>query len=117
MKRETRGKDIVEHVEWLPTDKCVRMTPRKQFRGLWRADFEGSQFCEGPATACEFTRDGSTAWLSGQTEEYEDGELYRVKFIGRKTIDAGTYGHFGMYAHEVVVDRMISRKRLKRPKN
>lgn len=116
LKREMEGTTVVDHVEWMPTDKCVRMSSPKRFRGLWRADFEGSQFCEEPAPTCEFTRDGATAWLSGKTEDHEDGELYRVEFVGRKTIDAGTYGHFGMYAHEIIVDRMLSRKRLKRPK-
>lgn len=117
LKRQIVDGATVENVEWLPTDKCVRMTPRTRFKGLWRADFEGSQFCEEPATTCEFKRDGLTTWLSGQTEDYEDGELYRVEFIGRKTIDAGTYGHFGMFAHEIIVDRMLSRKRLKRTKD
>lgn len=117
LKRETKGKNVIEHVEWLPTDKCVRMTPRKRFRGLWRYEFEGSQFCEEPATTCEFARDGPTTWLSARTEDYDEGRLYRVEFIGRKTIDAGNYGHFGIFAHEVIVDRFLSTKQGKKLKD
>lgn len=112
VKREMISGNVVEHVEYVPTDKCVRMTPPKRFKGLWRFEFEGSQFCEEPATTCEFTRDGETAWLSERTGDYDQGRLYRVEFIGRKTVDAATYGHFGMYAHEVIVDRFLSTKQM-----
>ena len=38
----------------------------------------------------------------------ESGALYAVDFIGRRTLKRGGYGHFGVFDHEIVVDRIIS---------
>lgn len=38
----------------------------------------------------------------------EIGNRYLVSFVGRKTKYRGSYGHFGLYQSEIIVDRMIS---------
>lgn len=43
------------------------------------------------------------------------GGLYAVEFEGRLTAYRGTYGHFGMYDHEVIVDRLISIRQVEPP--
>lgn len=35
-------------------------------------------------------------------------ELFRVEFIGRRTVYPGTYGHLGGYDHYIIADRVIS---------
>jgi hypothetical protein len=95
-----------------PTETCVRMGPPRRWRGLWRNDFEGSQFCPAPATTCRFDSPGERIWLSERPDRRPDGKLYRVDFIGRKTMYRGAYGHMGASDHEIVMDRMISSREI-----
>ncbi len=124
--REVVEGNTVEHVEWLPTDQCVRMSKPRRFVGLWRNHFEGSQFCAVPATECSIDTIRQSAWLNwnrrmpwdrrGSEEFAPDRKLYRVEFIGRQTEFAAGYGHFGLFPHEVIVDRMISVREIKERK-
>jgi len=91
-----------------PTDQCFRMLPAQRWRGLWRNDFEGSQFCPEPATTCGFDTPGDRIWLSFRPERRMDRKLYRVEFVGRRTMYKGAYGHMGASDHEIIVDRMIA---------
>ena len=92
----------------LPPERCVRMTQPQRWSALWKDEFEGSQFCPKPATNCP--QDGRI-WLSG-LRAGSPGGLYAVEFIGRQTIDKGAYGHFGLSDHYILVDQLISMKRL-----
>ncbi len=92
------------------TEQCFKMLPSRRWRGLWRNDFEGSQFCPEPATKCDFNSPGERIWLSEKPDRRPDRKLYRVEFIGRKTLYKGAYGHMGASDHEIVMDRMISQR-------
>ena len=98
-----------------PTEECVKMSAPQRFRGLWRNDFEGSQFCPEPATTCKFDAPGDRIWLNEKPNAHADRKLYRVEFIGRKTLYKGPYGHMGVSDHEIIVDRMISKEVLWAP--
>lgn len=89
-----------------PTDICVKMSAQQRFRGLWRHLMEGSRFCPEPATTCTDDTPGEKIWLSGTPGRGGRGELYRVDFIGRKTLFKGAYGN-GFADHEIVMDRPI----------
>lgn len=89
-----------------PTEECVKMLPQQHWRGLWRNDFEGSRFCPEPAEQCTFKTPGERIWLS-RTPGRPDGGLYRVDFIGRRTMYKGPYGHFGLFDQELTIDRPI----------
>ncbi|MEA3050683.1 MAG: hypothetical protein QOG84_2519 [Sphingomonadales bacterium] len=89
-----------------PTDICVKMSPQRRFRGLWRHPMEGSRFCPEPATSCSGDSPGEKIWLSGTPGTDGRGELYRVDFIGRKTMFKGPYGD-GFSDSEIVMDRPI----------
>ena len=89
-----------------PTDICVKMSGQQRFRGLWRHPMEGSRFCPEPATSCTDDSPGEKIWLSGGPGRGGRGELYRVDFIGRKTLYKGSYGN-GFADHEIVMDRAI----------
>lgn len=90
-----------------PTEQCFKLQPAQRWRGLWRNALEGSEFCPAPAATCGDKRPGERIWLSERPERRPDGKLYMVDFIGRKTIHKGSFGHFGTYDHEIVMDRMI----------
>jgi hypothetical protein len=98
-----------------PTETCFRMLPARRWRGLWRNDFEGSQFCPAPARRCDLDSPGERIWLRTNPDRRPDRKLYRVEFIGRKTMYRGAYGHLGGSDHEIVVDRMISAQEVSRP--
>jgi hypothetical protein len=97
---------------------CGVHEPQQHWEGLWRADFEGSQFCPAPATECsdrpidERKRQTviSLQFASGWPAEMREapGGLYKVVFDGRRSLFRGHFGHMGMADREIVVDRLIS---------
>lgn len=107
-----RGISVIEDV---PTDQCVRMLPSERWRGLWRDDCEGSQFCLSPADACDFNTKGDRIWLTPGPLRGKRGAVYTVEFVGRKTMYRGSYGHMGMSDHEIIVDRVISARMVQAP--
>ena len=98
-----------------PTDECVYMTPPQRWRGLWRNDFEGSGFCPNARTECSYWEERPRIWLDAWPKYPPDQKLYRVEFIGRRTMFLGAYGHLGMSDHYMKVDRMISMKEVQWP--
>jgi hypothetical protein len=94
------------------------MTKPERIRGYWSDQFEGSQFCAAPTAAC-FNAERNSTWLEFADPKMErrepTGALYAVEFIGRRPLYSGTFGHFGMFQNDVIVDRMISMKRLGPP--
>jgi len=99
----------------LAVDECFGMSPPHKFRGIWRNDFEGSRFCPEPATECGYDAPGDNIWLSysrtlrgRQKPEEGHGGYYEVEFVGRMTAERGHHAHFGMFDHEVIVDRMVT---------
>lgn len=90
-----------------PTEECVKLEPQARWRGLWRNNFEGSRFCPEPATQCDFDTPGDRIWLTMKHDRAADGMLYRIEFVGRRTTYRGSYGHFGISDHEMIVDRMV----------
>jgi hypothetical protein len=102
-------------IESAPTDQCVKMQPAKEWRGLWRNDFEGSQFCTGPASTCEFDSAEGRVWLTPGPMRGELGAVYEIVFLGRRTAFKGAYGHMGLSDFEIIVDRPISVKMIQAP--
>ena len=49
-----KDKQFGEYLQSVPTDQCVKMSPSVRMQGLWRNEFEGSQFCPAPAKECSF---------------------------------------------------------------
>lgn len=103
----------LQALDSVPLHECFDSTPRRRWRGLWRDDFEGSRFCAAPASECSDGTGGEKVWLnvpqgSDAGRQPGIGGLYAVDFIGRRTIHPGLFGHFGMFSHEMTVERMIS---------
>lgn len=111
--------------ERLPVDKCIKFDAPQRMRGLWRNEFEGSEFCVEPAQKCSDIdankRSRPLVWLdfakpgpdSPRPRQY--GGLYTVDFIGRRTAYRGAYGQMGGFDEMVLVDRMISMKQIEAP--
>lgn len=102
-------------VESLPTDRCVKMLSAQRWRGLWRNDFEGSQFCPAPAKLCPSNAAADRIWLTAGPLRGSRGAVYAVEFVGRLTAYKGHYGHLGMSDHEIVVDEVSSIRLVKAP--
>ena len=109
----------VAAISFLPDEQCYKMDPPRRWRGLWRNDFEGSQFCPAPATECSHEISEDAIWLdftvSLPAPLKEPGGLYAVDFVGRAPSYRGIYGHLGVFSREVVVDRMITMKEIESP--
>jgi hypothetical protein len=99
----------------------LAMTPPQRMRGLWRDQFEGSAFYAGLEAPPE--AEGAKTWLDIDENKLPKAlrrkndwwpRWVEIEFIGRKTLRRGAYGHFGMFEHYVVVDKVIS-ARLLRP--
>lgn len=102
----------------IETDKCFKMSPQRQWRGIWARGFEFSRFCPAPAKSCDYEAPGPKIWLTPnatvsilpdpQPSSRNEIRLFSVKFLGRKTRDTGHFGHMGEAEHEIIVDHVIS---------
>ena len=105
--------------------RCLKYDGPRRMKGLWRNDFEGSQFCPAPAKTCGYVmsdkRTNPVIWLDFSVSLPADhkgnglGGLYAIDFIGRRSAYPGYYGHMGVFDEEVIVDRMISMKEIEPP--
>jgi hypothetical protein len=100
------------------TEDCFEMTKPQRWKGIWRNEFEGSNFCPGATTECQYTQ--ANNWLEFPQRLPEHalqgrGGEYAIDFIGRRTLYRGKHGHMGMSDYEFVVDRVISLKEVERP--
>ena len=104
-KTDERGTYVIE----VPTDQCVKMLSKQHWRGIWRNQFEGQLFCPDPCGP-----KGDLIWMTDRTKTRRNTKegVYRIEFEGRQTMYRGSYGHFGLADHEVIVDRMISIRRV-----
>lgn len=117
----------------LPTDQCFKMEKPRRYKGIWIDEFEGQAFIPEGTAAPEWPvtdpsspgwreqlerARAATIWLNVARVKLrhsadEGGRKMFIDFIGRKTMYPGWYGHMGMSGSEIIVDRVISLKRLK----
>jgi hypothetical protein len=120
--------ECLEKVRWagieaLPSgiDKCFKMERQRRWSGLYVTGFEWSRFCPAPAQECsdsspgEYIKlvDSSATALPGYVGE-ESPPLYTIEFVGRKTVFPIDGPSVPIY--EMLVDRLISIKRIEAPK-
>lgn len=113
-----------------PTDQCVKMQPRRRFRGIYLHEFEAELFFEDVTDPAEAWRrrdsnlrrrgpsgewlGASISWMSLEPtmrrvlEAASADQPVLLEFEGRRTAYRGRYGHLGMSESEVIVDRVIS---------
>lgn len=94
---------------------CLRMTEPKRWRGTWRVAFEDSTFTPAGQRHCKV---GYCLSLEGKALSWPGrwacAREYEIEFIGRASVWRGAYGH-GIPSYKLVVDRLISAKRLADP--
>ena len=99
---------------------CLRMTEPQRWRGIWRVEFEGSTFTpEGQEHCYKTDKVGDCIWLEGRALPWPGrwacAREFEIEFMGRKNVWPGAYGHGGISYYKIVVDRLISAKRLPDP--
>jgi hypothetical protein len=96
--------------------KCLPFSRPERMKGVWIRAFEGSNFYPGvDRYSPSMDRDLST-WLAvdDRTADAVAGKFdgtpkaYVVEIVGRRSLCAWSYGHMGVYANEVLADRLIS---------
>jgi hypothetical protein len=102
------------------SDQCFKFSRPELMSGLWRNQFEGSQFCARETTRCQSEDDAAFVALSFAQPLLGDaytppGGLYAVEFIGRRSLHGGRFGHFGMADNAVIVDRLIAIREIEAP--
>lgn len=101
-----------------PGPDCYRFDEKRRFSGVWRNEFEGSSFFEGRTSLPLDNRQRQEAWLDFSKEASANEafdtlpkkgtSVVQIEFEGRKTSVPGSHGHFGMYRHLILVDRVLS---------
>jgi hypothetical protein len=105
---------------WRPDDPaCFDMLPDQRWTGLWEKGWEWTNFCPDPAADCDWMAKRGI-WLTFAKDAYRGPKLangiYRIEFIGRRTRQAGNFGHTNAYDHLMVVDRLISIRQVEPPR-
>ena len=82
----------------------VRYGAEKVYEGDYVANDEASVFQP-------MGRPKEMMWLLGWTDRPGDtagaSRTYHIRFIGRRTVTAGHYGHLGAYRHIVLITELI----------
>lgn len=103
--------------EWINNPECFEMLPARSWTGLWNTGWEWTNFCPEPAKKCPISSEHGDIWIEFAEGAYRglpeqpDG-VYRINFIGRRTNTSGYFGHLGQYDHLMVVDRVISIRKI-----
>jgi len=110
----------------LPVDQCFKMRPAARLSGVWLDELEGSRFFLGQSRVPpESARPAAWekvqgAWLKIDRRQLPrglqsapTGGAFAMEFIGRRTQFRGAYGRFGMFETWIIVDRVLSIRRLK----
>lgn len=97
-------------------ENCYELTAPKRWSGLLDLGWEWSNFCPAPAAKCYSSSEHGDVWTEFAHDanggpRLQDG-LYEVEFVGRRTVQPGHFGHLNQYDYYMVVDRMISVRKL-----
>ena len=97
-------------------DGCFEMLPAKRWGGVWNTGWEWSNFCQSPARDCPVYGEPGVMTMEFAPGAYNGPDissgLYAIEFVGRRTAKPGGYGHLGQYSHAIVVDRIVSLKKI-----
>jgi hypothetical protein len=100
--------------------ECKRMAEPRRYRGTWYVGFETSVFTPAGKPTCIEGVDVSNCadlWLLGGSlpwpSRWACDRKFEVEFIGRRNRSPGLYGN--AFAYKVVVERLITAKRLPDP--
>jgi hypothetical protein len=106
--RKIRAGEIGTH-DYFDSPDCFEMLPDQRWSGLWSTNGEYSTFCPDGTKEC-VTNGGITLRFTDRSAPRESLPLgeYHTEFIGRRTKVPGHHGQLNVYAHFIIVDRVIS---------
>ncbi len=101
---------------------AIRYTDEREWDGVWINDFEGSEFIEGATSLAGLRRKVARAWFDDRDRAaFNDtgfvpgpfGKVYRIRFTGRRSIDAPpgsrcAFGHMGMSTATIIATRITA---------
>ncbi len=105
----------------LPERNCFDFGPVQRFTGVYFDEFEGQLFIEGTPAGPPYLQPQERIWPSFDEKTTYRGDtrralspddsgatrVFEVEWIGRKTVRAGEYGHFGLSQRGMIVDQVI----------
>jgi hypothetical protein len=110
------GGPCVPYTERKDRTDCGRMTEQRRYRGTWFVAFETSVFTPIGRQGCFDTDVVDCAELEGKAlpwpSRWACPRLFEVEFVGRRNVWPGFY--YGS-EYKIVVDKLISAKRLPDP--
>lgn len=98
----------------LPDAECYRLSEPQRLRGVAVTGFETGSFYPGRTTV-PHEHDRSDIWIELDRRILPDHlrngcrrdcAVY-LDFVGRRTAVPGSYGHFGVSKHQVIIDRLL----------
>jgi hypothetical protein len=120
--------DCLEKIKWggiqaapAQADQCFKFEKPRRWKGIWINQFERQRFCPNPPErSCpkNSTTNQNYVWLEFASEpsiKPGSGGVYELEFIGRRSVGAGVFGHFGMSPNEIIVDHIISLREVEAP--
>jgi hypothetical protein len=104
-----------------PAEECYKFDPPRRWKGRWFSGFETSIFCPDSARHCPPDNHRDMIWLevgptaqipvSARDNRYAAG-MFEVDLIGRKSSFPGEYGNMGGTSQEIIMDQLLSMKRV-----
>lgn len=101
--------------------RCIALLPAERMQGVWLSGFERSSFLAGAKSIPKGPSQFSNAvWfdfapgvhpapaLRAEMDRIGGTVAVAIEFDGRRSRDAGRYGHMGGARHIVVVDRIYT---------
>ncbi len=106
---------------FLPDRDCFDFGSAQRFTGIYFDEFEGQLFIEGAPGGPPYQQPQERIWPTFDEKTIYRGDtkrvmspddsgatrVFEVEWIGRKTVRAGHYGHFGMSQRGMIVDQVI----------
>ncbi|MDH7975079.1 hypothetical protein QH494_23085 [Sphingomonas sp. AR_OL41] len=111
------SKGVIEETRCFPFSSPMKMS------GLWLTAFERSKFFPGAVKFADSMWIDESTWIersSVYTSDVKTGDgsgpqAAVVEFIGRRSLCLFYYGHLGSYTNEVIIDRLISSRKVPIP--
>ena len=107
---------------WQASVVCQRYGHPKRYSGIFIEEFEGHQFIENAMPAARYLEPHDRVWFNLEAGQGSNAErlkrnrgttvIWYVTIVGRRSIGAGTFGHGGIFPAELLVQRVISARRL-----
>ena len=103
--------------------KCFPFSSPKRMRGIQLGGFEQSKFFPDATRATATMWNDYSIWIRSSTNftsdvpqiDHKNGGAFLIEFVGRRSLCPYGYGHLNAYKNEILIDHLISSKRVTLP--